>query len=73
MVSASDCGSEGLGFESHQSHTGFLSTDRLLPRAGGAKGEVGEGGGVGRGRGKIVFIFGLSGFGGGGGYGGRAE
>ena len=24
VVSASDCGSEGLGFESHQSHVGFF-------------------------------------------------
>ena len=31
VVSASDCGSEGLGFESHQSHVGFFSPGRLLP------------------------------------------
>ena len=32
VVSASDCGSEGLGFKSHQSHVGFFSPGRLLPR-----------------------------------------
>ena len=36
VVSASDCGSEGLGFESHQSHVGFFGPGRLLPRAGSA-------------------------------------
>ena len=41
VVSASDCGSEGLGFESHQSHVGFFSPGRLLPRAGSAMGPVG--------------------------------
>ena len=34
VVSASDCGSEGLGFESYQSHVGFFSLGRFLPRAG---------------------------------------
>ena len=34
VVSASDCGSEDLGFESHQSHVRFFSPVRLLPRAG---------------------------------------
>ena len=34
VISASDCGSEGLGFESHQSHVGFFIPGRLLPRAG---------------------------------------
>ena len=42
VVSASDCGSEGLGFESHQSHVGFFSPGRLLPRAGSAMGPVGR-------------------------------
>ena len=41
-VSASDCGSEGLGFESHQSHVGFFGPGRLLPRAGSAMGPVGR-------------------------------
>ena len=44
VVSASDCGSEGLGFESHQSHVGFFSPGRLLPRAGSAIGPVGKAG-----------------------------
>ena len=30
VVSASDCGSEGLGFESHQSHVGFFSPSSAL-------------------------------------------
>ena len=42
MVSESDCGSEGLGFEPHQSHVGFFSAGRLLPRAGIAMGPVGR-------------------------------
>ena len=42
VVSASDCGSEGLGFESHQSHVGFFGPGRLLPRAGSAMGPVGR-------------------------------
>ena len=42
VVSASDCGSEGLGFESHQSHVGFFSPGRLLPSAGSAMGPVGR-------------------------------
>ena len=42
VVSASDCGSEGLGFESHQSHVGFFSPGRLPPRAGSAMGPVGR-------------------------------
>ena len=42
VVSASDCESEGLGFESHQSHVGFLCPGRLLPRAGSAMGPVGR-------------------------------
>ena len=41
VVSASDCRSEGLGFESHQSHVGFFGPGRLLPRAGSAMGPVG--------------------------------
>ena len=42
VVSASDCGSEGLGFESHQSHVGFFSPGRLLTKAGSAMGPVGR-------------------------------
>ena len=42
VVSASDCGSEGLGFESHQSHVGFFGPGRLQPRAGSAMGPVGR-------------------------------
>ena len=42
VVSTSDCGSEGLGFESHQSHVGFFGPGRLLPRAGSAMGPVGR-------------------------------
>ena len=42
VVSASDCGSEGLGFESHQSYVGFFSPGRLLPRVGSAMGPVGR-------------------------------
>ena len=42
VVSASDCGSEGLGFESHQSHVGFFGPGRLLPRAGSAMGPMGR-------------------------------
>ena len=42
VVSASDCGSEGLGFESHQSHVGFFGPGRLLPRAGSAMGQMGR-------------------------------
>ena len=42
VVSASDCGSEGLGFESRQSHVGFFNPGRLLPRAGSAVGPVGR-------------------------------
>ena len=42
VVSASDCGSEGLGFESHQSHVGFFNPGRLLARAGSAMGPVGR-------------------------------
>ena len=42
VVSASDCGSEGLGFESHQSHVGFFGLGRLLPRAGSAMGPMGR-------------------------------
>ena len=42
VVSASDCGSEGLGFESHQSHVGFFSPGRLLHRARSAMGLVGR-------------------------------
>ena len=34
-----DCGSEGLGFESHQGH-GFFSPGRLLPRDGSAMGPM---------------------------------
>ena len=41
-VSASDCGSEGLGFESHQSHAQCFSPGRLLPRYGSARGPVGK-------------------------------
>ena len=44
VVSASDCGSEGLGFESHQSHVGFFGPGRLLPRAGSAMGPSGKAG-----------------------------
>ena len=44
VISASDCGSEGLGFESHQSHVGFFIPGRLLPRAGSAMGPVGKAG-----------------------------
>ena len=40
VVSASDCGSEGLGFESHQSHVGHTTNSWLLPRAGSAMGPV---------------------------------
>ena len=42
MVSASVYGSEGLGFESHQSHVGLFSPGRLLPRAGSAMGPIGR-------------------------------
>ena len=42
VVSTLDCGSEGFGFESHQSNVGFSSPDRLLPRAGSAVGPVGS-------------------------------
>ena len=42
VVSASDCGSEGRGFESHQSHVGFFGPGRLLPRAGSAMGPMGR-------------------------------
>ena len=45
VVSALDCGSETLGFESHQSHVGGgggFSPSRLLPRAGSAMGPVGR-------------------------------
>ena len=44
VVSASDCESEGLGFESHPSHVGFFNPGRLLPRAGSAMGPVGKAG-----------------------------
>ena len=37
-----DCGSEGLGFESHQSHVGSFSPGRLLPRAGSEMGPMGR-------------------------------
>ena len=33
VVCTLDCGSEGLGFKSHQSHEGFFSSSWLLPRA----------------------------------------
>ena len=42
VVSALDCGSETLGFESHQNHGGVFSPGRLLPRAGSAMGPVGR-------------------------------
>ena len=42
VVSASDCRSVDLGFESHQSHVGFFSPGRLLPRAGSAMGPMGR-------------------------------
>ena len=44
VVSASDCGSEGFGFESHQSHEGIFIPDCLLPRAGSATGLMGPAG-----------------------------
>ena len=40
VVSASDCESEGLGFESHPSHVGFFNPGWLLPRAGSAMGPM---------------------------------
>ena len=43
-LARSDCGSEGLGFESHQSHVGFFGPGRLLPRAGSAMGPSGKAG-----------------------------
>ena len=42
VVSASDCESEGLGFESHPSHVGFFNPGWLLPRTGSAMGPIGR-------------------------------
>ena len=42
VVNASDCGSQGFGFESHQSRAVFFSLCWFLPRAGSAMGPVGR-------------------------------
>ena len=44
VVSASDCGSEGLGFESHQSHVGFFGPGRLSGQSWECYGPSGKAG-----------------------------